>query len=176
MPGLIRQVLAICLLRAGPQDLPHSIPLVRVLVLGLAAVELGYALSLEIAEPLSRVVLSIAMLLAAPWILLGLRRRRARYPQTLAALAATGLVFTLAFLPLALLLSGLPVPADDQVPAPGQVLLGWLALLLLGWKLMINAHIYQQALDWPRLPAMLIVVAVFMVEFGLFHALFGGAE
>jgi hypothetical protein len=176
MRGLIRRVAAVCLLRAGPQDLPYSLPLTRALVLTLAVVELGYASSLQIEAALPRVALSIAALLVAPWLLLGLRGRLPRYLQTLAALAATGVVFTLAFWPLAHVLQGMPPPAEGETPAAGAVLLGWLAVLLLGWKLMINAHIYSQALDWPRLPAMLIVIALFLLEFGLFHTLFGSEQ
>jgi hypothetical protein len=172
MQRLPRQILDICLLRAGPQDMPYSMPLTRLLVIALAAVELAYALILEIPDPLPRVGLSMVMLLAAPWVLLGLRARRERYLQTLAALAGAGLLFTLAFLPLALLAADVPEPVPEVAPQARYVLLGWLALLMIGWKLMINAHIYRHAMDWPRFPAMLLVVALFLIEFGLFNALF----
>jgi hypothetical protein len=170
MPPIARQLLALCLLRIGPQDLPYSVRLTRALVLALAALEYAYAAMLGMVEPLPRVAVSMGMLLAAPWIVLMLRERRPRYAQTLAALAGSSLLFTLAFVPLAWVASGLSADAE---PTFLHVVIGWFALLLLGWKLMVNAHIYRHALDWPQLPAMLLVVALFLIEFGVYHALFG---
>jgi len=170
---LLRLLVDLCLLRRGPEDLPYSPALTRLLVAALVAVELAYAVLLGIEQPLPRVLLSLTLLVGVPWLLLSLRSRLPRYAQTVAALAGSGALFALLFLPLALIASGMPEPVADARPEPRQILLGWITLLLLGWKLMINAHIYGRALDWPRLPAMLVALAIFMFEFGIFRALFG---
>jgi hypothetical protein len=170
--GLARQVADLCLLRGGPQELPWSPALTRNLVLLLAAVELLQAALLGLADPLPRVLVGLGVLLGAPWLVLVLRGRLNRFMQTLAALAATGLVFTVAFMPLALLVRDLPGGDPTSPPSGGQLLVGWAALLLLGWKLMINAHIYRHALDWPRVSATLLVLALFLIELGLYQALF----
>jgi hypothetical protein len=172
MQALIRRLLDLCLLRGGPQDLPYSPLLARTLVLAFAVVKLLTATGLDIPDPLLRTLASIALLLALPWVVLSLRGHRARYLQTLTALTGTGLLFSLLLLPVMIAASAVPpLPAEGAPPTP-QLVLGWLSLLLIGWKLMINAHIYRHALDWPRFPAILLALALFMVEFGIFRALF----
>jgi hypothetical protein len=172
MQALARLLLDICLLRRGPQELPYSLPLVRGLVVALAALKLGSALLLEIPEPFLRTLLSLALLLSLPWLLLAIRGHRPRYLQTLAAFAGTGLLFSLLFLPVAWIAAGVPAVDPGAPPLPAQVALGWLTLALLGWKLAINGHILRHAMDWPRLPALLLALALFLIEFGVFRTLF----
>lgn len=173
MNPLLKQLVEICLLRRGPQDLPYSIPLTRGLVAVGVGLDLIYAALLDLPQPLPRILLSLALLLALPWLLLNLRQRRERYVQTLAALAGTSLLFTVVFLPLALFAAGLPPIVPDVAPTPGQLLFGWLTLGLVGWKLAVNGHILRQALDWPYLSALLLAFALFLLEIGLDRMLFG---
>jgi hypothetical protein len=172
---LLRQLVDLCLLRGGPQDLPHSLALTRGLIVAGIAVDLIYASLLDMPQPLLRMALSLALLLLIPWLLLGLRERRQRYLQTLAALAGSSLLFTLAFLPLALYAAELPPLVPDTAPEPGHVLFSWITLILLSWKLVINGHIYRNALDWPRLPALLLAFGLFLLELGLDRMLIGTA-
>lgn len=172
MQGLSGRLLGLCLLRSGPQDFPHDVGLTRALVAVLALLELVYARLLDIPLVLPPVALSIGLLVALPWLLLTLRGLRARYLQTLAALAAVEIVFTTLFLPLALAVLAAP-PPDPQAPEPAQIALGLLTLALLGWKLMVHGHIYRHALDWPRLPALLLALALFLLQRGLYQLLFG---
>lgn len=172
MQGLSGRVLGLCLLRSGPQDFPYHAGFTQLLVGSLALIELAYSQLLEIPLALPRVALSIGLLLALPWLLLTFRGRQPRYLQTLAALAAAELAFTLLFLPLALAVIDMP-PPDPEAPAPAQIVLGLLTLFLLGWKLMVHGHIWRHALDWPRLPALLLALALFLIQRGLFQALFG---
>jgi hypothetical protein len=172
MHGLTGRVLGLCLLRSGPQDLPYHLGLTQLLVGTLAVLELVYSQLLEIPLALPRVALSIGLLLAFPWLLLAIRGLRARYLQTLAALAAVELLFTALFLPLALAVIDLP-PPDPEAPELLQILLGLLTLVLLGWKLTVHGHILRHALDWPRLPALLLALALFLIQRGLYQALFG---
>jgi hypothetical protein len=171
-PGLAARLRDLFLLRGGPQDLPYSLRLTRALVIALVLLDLAYSRLLDIPLPLPRVAVSIGLLLGLPWLLLALRQRRERYLQTLAALTAAELLFTALFMPLALAAIGMPLP-DPENPDPAQIALGWLTLLLLGWKLMVNGHIYRHALDWPRFPAMLLVLALFLLQLGVFRLVFG---
>lgn len=172
MTPLLGQLVDLCLLRRGPQDLPYSLSLTRALVVAGVGLDLLYATLLDLPHPLPRIVLSLALLLLAPWLLLQVRQRGERYAQTLAAIAGTSLLFTAAFLPLAIFAVDLPPVLPDTEPTPGQMLFGWLTLFLLGWKLVINGHIYRHALDWPRFPGLLLAFGLFLFELGLDRLLF----
>jgi hypothetical protein len=172
MQALLRLLVDICLLRRGPQDIPCSPELARGLVLGFAALKIGTALMLDIPEPFLRTLLSLALLLALPWVLLAIRGHRPRYLQTLTAFAGTGLLFSLLFLPFFLLAASTPPMQAGATPEPAQLALGWLSLALLGWKLVINGHILRHALDWPNIPALLLALALFLIEFGVFRTVF----
>lgn len=170
---LLRVLLDLCLLRAGPQDLPYSIGVTRGLVLLGVGADLLFVSMLESADnSLLRIVLSLLLMLGLPWLLLSSRRLQARYAQTLAAFAGTGVLFTLAFLPVAIQASQLPTPDLEATPTREQLMVGWITLGLVGWKLAINGNIWKHALDWPRAGGLLLAVGVFLLEIGLMRALF----
>lgn len=167
---LIRRI---CTFSAGPQDLPYSPVLTRNLVLGAAAVSLGFAWLMDVQNPVIRVGLSLLLMLAVPQLLLGLRQRSERYPQTLAALAGTDMLFTLGFIPIAWMAkSNLPAEAGATLD-PGQVALGWAMLAVFGWKLVVTGHILRHALDLPSAIGVLLSLAWFGVELALDQALLG---
>jgi len=167
MKSLPARILDLCLLRSGPQDLPYSIPLTRNLVIITVGVDLLYAHLLQFPHALPRIALSLGMLLGAPWLLLGLRQRRERYAQTLAALAGSSIALSMLTLPLALYAVDLPTLTPETKPTPGQLAFAWASLILVSWKLVINSHIYRHALDWPRMAAMLLAFGLFVFELGL---------
>lgn len=170
MSALLQHLLAICRLRQGPQDLPYAPGVARLLVVAVLLLEAALAPRLAVPEAqiLPHAVLSALMLLGPPWLLLRLRARSQRFVQTLTALAGTGLLFTLALAPL--LFWAIAAPALPQPPAPPspQVLLtSVLVLALAMWKLMIDAHILRQALDWPQAAGLLLALGLFFIEMGL---------
>ena len=176
MSRLVALLLGVCLLRRGPQDLPYSPRLTRGLLLLLVGVHF-FALRLFEGDPnqLARSLGSLALLLGLPWLLLGLRGRRSRYAQTLAAFLGTGLLFTLAFLPLRLALGD---PAPDAAGAPPGLpgaLLRIAAFAVVGWKIAINGHIWRHALDWPASYGLPFAFALFVLELLLLHSLFPAA-
>jgi hypothetical protein len=177
MMSLLRLLWRICLLRAGPEDLPYSPALTRgLVVLGVGA-DLIFVSVLEAGRhDLMRVALSLLLLLGLPWLLLASRGLQARYAQTLAAFAGTGVIFTFAFLPLALQAVDLPRPDPDVAPTREQLIVGWLSIGLFGWKLALNGHIWKQALDWPRTGGVLLALGIFLLELGLLRALLGTPE
>lgn len=175
MANLFSALIALCLLRRGPQDLPYSPPLTRLLVVLLVATNLFYTAFIELPDALPRLLLALAWLLGAPWLLLRLSGRRERYAQTLMAFAGSGLVFALAFLPLAVAAADLPALAADTPPTSAQLTIAWLTLLAVGWKLAVASHILRHALDWPRLASMALALALLMLEMGVDHLLFASA-
>lgn len=173
MAPLLSLLVDLCRLRRGPQDLPYSPVLTRnLVVLGLVC-DLIYVAALEVRDPLPRVLLGLAMTLLVPWLLLVSRGRRERYAQTLGALAGTGVLFTLLFLPVALWAQQHAPPAAAETLTREQVAAGWMVLGLLGWRLAVNGHILRQALDVPRAAGVALAVGWFLLEFNLDRLLFG---
>ena len=171
--SLIRRILDLALLRAGPQDLPYSPVLTRNLVGLCLLLGVLYAGLLDVAEAPSRLALSLGLLLALPWVLLQWRGRGERYPQTLAALAGIDALFTAAFLPIAWVAKqNLPIEPGADLD-PGQAAMGWLVLALFGWKLMINGSIFKHALELPHALGVLLALSWFAIEFGLDYWLIG---
>lgn len=176
MIALLRLLFELCRLRIGPQHLPYAPALTRALVVLSLALDLLYAGLLDGGgAAIPRLLLSLAVLLGLPWLLLGWRGGRGRYAQTLAALAGTGVLFKLAMLPLALAIADLPLPQKPEDLAPAQVLVGWLTLALLSWKLVINAHIYRHALELRFGMGLVIALAAFALELTLAQLLLAGS-
>jgi len=167
MNELFSRLFAICRLRLGPQDMPYAPATARALIVSVLLLEM--ALSQLLAVPdrvlLPRMLLSFAMLVGAPWLLLRLRTRVGRLVQTLIALAGTSLLLTVALVPLLLISAGGSI--DPANPTPASLWVSAAVLLLVVWKLMINGHILRFALDWPPLAAALLALGLFLVELGL---------
>ena len=173
MTRLFALILGICLLRRGPQDLPYSVGLTRGLVLLGVGADLLFVQFAEGGDDgLLRVAFSLLLTLGVPWAILRSQGKGARYAQTLAAYAGTGVLFTLLFLPVAIKAQGLPMPDPELPPTRDQLIVGWTTLLLVGWKLAINGHIWKHALDWPRIGGLLLAAGVFLLELGLVRWLF----
>lgn len=166
MSALLTQLLAVCRLQKGPQDLPYAPRVASLLVLAVLVLEalLAPVLNVPHAQVLPRALLSALMLLGPPWLLLNLRVRGGRLVQTLIAMAGTGLLFTLAVAPLLYWIAGIPAGTP---PPPQALWLTLMVLVLLMWKLMIDAHIWRQALDWPQAGGILLALGLFFVEMGL---------
>lgn len=168
MMSLLQQLLALCRLQQGPQDLPYAPGVARMLVVAVLLLEalLAPRLAVPEAQILPRTLLSALMLIGSPWLVLQLRARLGRYVQTLIALAGTDVLFTLVATPFLFLIApesgSLPSP-----PSPQTVMASMAMMVLVIWKLMVNAHILRQALDWPHFAAVLLVLGLFLMEMGL---------
>ncbi|GIX35823.1 MAG: hypothetical protein KatS3mg126_1602 [Lysobacteraceae bacterium] len=172
MTSTLAVLLDLCLLRRGPWDLASSPRLARDLVLiGLGA-DLLYVTLLDVPDGVPRVGLGLVLLLVIPSALLRWRGRSPRYPQTLAALAGTGALFSLLFLLPGLWMDAHPVQ-PGVAPASTQVLAGWAFLSLLCWRLLVIGRILGQALDLPRVAGLGLALAWFLLELQLDRWLFG---
>lgn len=166
MGALAARLWQLCVLRIGPQDLPHSTLLARLLVLAVLVVGMLNALvgGRDATMFVPRSLLTLVFLLAVPWALLRWRGFGARFTQTVTAIAGSSLFYGLAFLPISLMASGYE---PGLPPAPTVVAATWLGLLFTGWKLAINGHIWHHALEMPRVLGLVLAFLLFMIQVGL---------
>ena len=150
-------------LRSGPQDLPARTPLAAALAIAWLAQGLLTDRALDQANSPLRSVLAIAVQFGAIAALLNLRQQAARIPQTISALAGTGIIFGL----LALLLL---VQLDPANPQP-NIALAYLGLFV--WSLLVDGHIYRHALSIKMSLGVLVAVLIFAANFVLMRAVFG---
>jgi len=150
-------------LRSGPQDLPPG----NLLAVALAVAWLAQGFltdrALDEAGSAQRALLSIALQFGVIVALLNLRKQAARIPQTISALAGTGIIFGLLALVLVLQL-------DPAKPQP-NVALAYLGLFI--WSLVVDGHIYRHALSTKISLGILVAVLIFAANFILMRAMFG---
>lgn len=132
----------ICLLRAGPQDLPVSRVLLGLMLSGYLLVSTLVSLpGYPVATAMQIAVTDLGLLLAFAGSLLFITGNMARLNQTLTALAGSGVLLGLLALPLVQSL----YQAQDAEQVSVAVLMFW--LLLMGWSLLVVAHIIRHALS-----------------------------
>lgn len=149
MNHLLQRFFAICLLRAGPQDLPAS-RFLMVLCLGIYG-GAGFLLSLGSLPWLGSLVLILVdtlLLVLISFLLLWMRALTERFTQVCTALAGTGIFFELLALPL-LIWQQHSVGAFQQDGGNGlgifiSALVLWLCLF---WNLIVIGHILRHALS-----------------------------
>lgn len=140
---IARQVLEICLLRRGPQDLPYSQGLLVLTMTASAAV--GYPAMSRFGlsdSPALDVALTLGFTLAYLHGVLTIKGLRGRFVQTASAVFGTDVVVTGLALPIMAMTTG----PSDEAPVSGLLML---ALVL--WNLAILGHILRHALA-VRLP------------------------
>lgn len=148
--------------RAGPQDLP-AVWSVAILF-GLAYFFQGYVADhlLEESSGAPRSMVAVVIQFLAIALLLQARRQGPRFPQTLTALAGTGLVF--GAISILILMNAQPGGSN-----PGLALL-WFGAFL--WSLAVDAHIYRHALSITMSLGVLVAVLVFALNFIIIEKLF----
>jgi hypothetical protein len=165
--ALARQLFEVCLLRRGPQDLPYSVAAAQSALAALLALQA--AAGIFTAVPFGAVAgrLAVTLLLLAgitPWLLAS-RGFGNRIAQTLLAQAGTGLLFSLAMLPVALALLGyVGAPEARAEPPPQALLPAFAALVLFLWKLRVDAAIWGHALELRRPVALLLALGLVVAE------------
>lgn len=160
---MIRTLLDLLRLRSGPQDLPAAVGLAFILALAYVLQGMATDRMLDGADAAPRSLLAIAVQLGAVAALLRARRYSGRIPQTVSALAGTGLVFGL----LAHLLLTQVQPGQPQA----GLATAYLGLFL--WSLAVDAHIYRHALSSKMSFGFLVAVLIFGANFIILRAVFG---
>ena len=163
MAALLRDLLELCLLRRGPQDLPWSPPAVAGFTAGLVGLQMAFAAYHGAAEIalFARAAVTLLILFGATLALLRFRAMDNRAPQTLLALAGTSLLFSLVMMPLALALR--PYLGDKDPPA-SMMLFALAAIFTFVWKLRVEAAIWRQALEIPVSAAYLLTFVLLLTE------------
>ena len=169
---LLAQVRDLCLLRGGPQDLPWSPGLLAALLIAGTALDVvvGNALDAD-GNALARSLLASLVVFGLCWITLAMRDLRNRFVQAATALAATGIVFTLAQGGL-LLLSG-PFPESPASFTPAHTIVAWLLFAVLLWQIAVTAHIVRHAADMRPGFALVLAITWFIASIALQDAMFG---
>lgn len=159
MRVLFDLIVDICLFRKGPQDLPASQAL---LGLYLIAYGLSGLLALLVSMPPSTAVfqalVDIVLLAGFTYGILAMMNYGARFVQTLTALAGTYTLFNLIALPLIFWLER----ASTQTTAP--VLPSLLLLALMGWSIVVMAHVLQHALSTSRVMGVLYALGYLVIS------------
>lgn len=163
MVALLRSLIELCLLRRGPQDLPYSPPAVAVFAAVLVALQVGFASSqgMGTAALVARAAVTLVLLFGVTGALLRVRGLDNRRMQTLLALAGSGVIFSLAMMPVAHVLGPY---LDAKTPPPEMLAFAVAAVFLFVWKLRVDASIWRQALGIPVLSAFGLALALMFGE------------
>jgi len=169
---LLRDVIQ---LRRGPQDAPHSPGLLVALCAASLVLQLAIARLLKVdGETLGAGILALAFNLGLLYLLLSVRKLTNRFVQAAFTLLGVAIVFQLLSLPIVLLTGGHPPTAADHL-TPAQALLGIVALPIVIWKLIVDAHVLRHSLDLPFVSGLAIAVCWIIAELILGAALGGAA-
>ena len=150
-------------LRSGPQDVPPGWLMASALTLAYIAQGFIADQILGDSDGAPRSLLAITVQFSVIAVLLKARDFRARLPQALTALAGTGFIFGL----LSILIL---TRVDPDRPQPDLALF---YLILFGWSLVVDAHIYRHALSIKMNIGVLLAVLIFAANFMLLSAVFG---
>lgn len=163
MGQLIFRIFDILRLRSGPQALSEGWALA--IGLSFAYITQGLIADRMLGEadstPRSLVAITVQFLVIAA--LLHLKKLSSRLPQTLAALAGTGLFFGI--------LSVLLVSQADPANNPPGLAFVWLGLFL--WSIVVDAHIYRHALSIKMNLGILVATLIFAANFILLEVVLG---
>lgn len=133
-----------CLLRANPQDLPHSVTLqiftlCIYTLLSYTVAQYSAAANAALTAALVDAVLMVALAWGGLWAV----NLQSRAIKTITALAGTGAIWQLATLPLIALFSGDSTGTESSA----SVFSSLVFLLMIGWAIAIIGHILRHALN-----------------------------
>lgn len=139
MYQLLKLFFDICRLKKGPEDIPASDWLFRMLIFVCALVDfLILILSFNVFSAVLQTFVEIGLILGLTWVILYVAKRQDRYQQTVGALLATdALISFMAFPAIALLL-------NDETG-----LISFIISLLIIWHWVVSGHIFSRALEQP---------------------------
>jgi hypothetical protein len=143
MRALFDLFLDICLFRKGPQDVPSSLALLKLCLLGYGLSGLLVLLPTTPAPvAILQILLDLALLAGLLHLALWLRRHPRRFEQTLSALTGIGTLMGLLALPPTIWIVGQGSGGNIELPS-------LLLLVLMVWSIAIMAHILRHALEIP---------------------------
>ncbi|MBI1194338.1 MAG: hypothetical protein GC138_00625 [Gammaproteobacteria bacterium] len=172
MNALIRRIFDICLLRAGPQDLPDSSFLLRFALIGYILSGLLIASNnQDLGTAALLVAVDVALITCLLFMLLWARGLNHRYRQTLTAVLGTGIVLELVSWPI---LSW----QSYNIAQPGVTnSLMFSSLLLwawLFWNILVLGHILRNTLSTQLMIGIGLAMLYLFLSFNISRILIGG--
>lgn len=168
MGKLIGRFIDICLLRAGPQDLPASSALLALTLLAYIASGVVVLLpGADFSSAVGQALVDALLLAALVRLVLGWRGYPGRFEQTLAALAGSGAFLGLIAWPL--VVSIYRTDAQESLAVAFQTLL---LLALFCWTLVVIGHILRHALSTTYAAGVLFAAVYVSLSMGLLGWLF----
>lgn len=161
---LIQLFLDICLFRKGPQDLPASKVLLKLVLAAYFFVGLLQTLlGTRWLEGVLQVLLQAGILFGFVWISLKAAGMPERLPQTLTAMLGTDALISSFSLPLALI----------ALLNPQDALTHLLLLLLMLWQTAVVAHILRHALSQTLAIGVVLSIVYMVFTLQILMLLFG---
>jgi len=168
MNALIFRFFDICLLRAGPQDLPASMFLLRVAI--ATNIVFGSLMAYPdrgMPQAFIEVLFDFALLTLLLYGVLHWRQKAERFSQTLTALMGTNVILSFFAMPVVYTITG----------APEGETAGWalqMFLLLVIWNITVMAHILRHSLEMHIGYTLVMSVGYVVLAGFLTLTLFGG--
>jgi hypothetical protein len=167
MKDIIRLFTQIALLRRGPQDLPASMLLLVLAVVGYLCVNFVLSSALPPYEHWQGPLLVDALFTLVWYVaLLRLLGRPERMLQTVSAVFGLQAVLSPLLIASAWLMRRVGEDATWQLPVTCA------GLLLLAWLIAANTHVVKAALEWPGAASVVLVILQMIAAWVLVFALF----
>ncbi len=148
MNSLFSSLLGILRLRSGPEDLPSSWSITLAIVAAYLMLGIFTGQSLGDDNSAAAALAAAALQFAAVIVMLQFRKYPERLSQTLSALAGVGIIFTI----LSFMFLSQANPARQQP----ILALAWFGIFF--WSMVVDAHIYKNALSISMAQGMLVAV------------------
>lgn len=134
---IIKLLFDICLFKQGPQDLPPSVWLWRVLVIvDVVASFLMINIRMGLVMSLLQAIASALLIVGFSWLLLYLARKPERFAQTTGAMLGTDALISFFALP----------GMASMMIGTGALLAFIVTIMLMIWHWAITGHIFRNAL------------------------------
>jgi len=138
MFDIIKVLFDICLFKKGPQDLPYSLWLLRLLLVVYVSIRvLMLSIHFDWLDVLLQVIVDIFLVAGFFWIMLYLARKLGRFYQALSAVLGTDALISFIALP------GMATMETGH----GELWVILVVLVLIGWHWAVTGHIIRNALD-----------------------------
>ena len=138
MFDILKLLFDICLFKKGPQDLPYSVGLLRILLVVYVSIRvLMLSIHFDSLSVLLQVIVDIFLVAGFVWIMLYLTGKLGRFYQALSAVLGTDALISFFALP------GMATMEAGQ----GGLLVFLVMLGLIGWHWAVTGHIIRNALE-----------------------------
>jgi len=168
MKLLLLRFIDICLLRAGPQDLPASTVLLTLTLIAYSTAGLLLSLvSTSLTNALLLVVADVLLLAGLAYLILWIRLLTARFLQTLTALTGTGAILEFSIWPV-LYWQQLSVATNG----PGLLIASLLLWVWLFWNIAVVGHILRHTLSTTFFNGALLSLLYMFISISVVRTLF----